>query len=388
MNILHIAPYYPSVNAIHAGGVAMGKEIETLKKLGHKVYVVAFVQKEYDYQLYIKEHNDYDDCVLINKKRKILNIIKHPFYPLFFATRMDSLFLKKIKKSIEKNNIQAIHLEYSSMLWCLKLKRNMPNLKFVSVLHDVTTQCYERKEQIESNHLKKLLLSFETKRIFRYEKTYLKRCDEIVTFSDKDKKLVSKYYDLSAKRINTYFGLEKIIEKKKNYERLLDGYYSVCFVGQMGRKENEEAAVRLISIFEKIKNEKKKLYIVGAKPSDYLKSFNKNNIVITGFVEDIDAFIIQNCDIACFPLMSGAGIKIKVLEAIALGIPVISNAIGAEGIDEDYNYLIPAETDEDFIVQIEGVVSNKKYNLHKFYEDFNWSITEQVFGKIYGGDIK
>lgn len=384
MNILHIAPYYPSVNAMHAGGVAMGHEIGTLKKLGHNVFIVAFTQKEYDYQLYMREHNNYDDYVLIGKEKKIMNIIRHPFSPLLFSTRMDSLFFKKIKQSIKKNNIQAIHLEYSSMLWCLKLKKSMPYLKFVSVLHDVTIQSYERKVQIEKKNYKKFLLSLETKRVFRYEKKYLRMCDEIVTFSEKDKNLISKYYNLSARRINTYFGLDEIIEKKNRYERIQDGYFSVCFVGQMGRKENEEAAVRLISLFEKIKNEKKRLFIVGAKPSDYLKSYSKSNVVITGFVEDIDVFVLNNCDIACFPLISGAGIKIKVLEAIALGIPVITNSIGAEGIDEDYNYLIPAESDEDFIRQIEAVVFEKHSNFQEFFKDFDWSITEKVFKEIYG----
>ena len=47
MNILHISPYFPSTKANHAGGVCMGKEIETLQKW-HQVYVLTFEASEFD----------------------------------------------------------------------------------------------------------------------------------------------------------------------------------------------------------------------------------------------------------------------------------------------------------------------------------------------------
>lgn len=384
MNILHIAPYYPSVNAMHAGGVAMGHEIDSLKKLGHKIFVVTFVQEEYDHQLYINEHGDCDDCVVLNRKRKILNVLRHPLCPAFFATRMDSEFFEKVQLSIKRNDIQAIHLEYSSMLWCLRLKQVMPGLKFVSVLHDVTVQGYERKTECEKNWFKKLMLKVETNRIFKYENRYLKKCDEIVTLSEKDQKLISEKYQLSAHRINTYFGLNDIIKKKEKTHRQYDGYYSICFIGQMGRKENEEAAIRLISIFERVAIENKKLYIVGAKPSKRLLEYSSESVVVTGFVDDIDNYVLRNCDMACFPLISGAGIKTKVLEAIALEIPVITNDIGAEGIDETYEYLIPAESNDDFIRQINENSIRKRTLPQTFYTKFSWNVTEQILKAIYG----
>lgn len=388
MNILHIAPYYPSDNAMHAGGVAMGHEIDSLKKMGHRIYVVTFVQEEYDYQLYIREHRDCDECVVMNKKRKIQNVLRHPLSPVFFATRMDSEFFEKVKKTIKKYNIQAIHMEYSSMLWCLKLKHIMPDLKYVAVLHDVTVQGYERKTKCEKNWFKKLILKVETNRIYKYENFYLRNCDEIVTFSEKDQKLIKEKYQLSSHRINTYFGLDDIIEKKRNIHRQFDGNYSICFIGQMGRKENEEAAIRLINIFEKISIENKKLYIVGARPSERLLSLCKENVVITGFVDDINDYVLRNCDVACFPLNSGAGIKIKVLEALALGIPVITNDIGAEGIDENYEYLIHAETNDDFIRQISNNRGIKRAVSQKFYNDFSWEVTELTLKRIYGENDK
>ena len=45
MNILHISPYVPSIHASHAGGVCMGKEVETLKEK-HNVFVLSFINDE------------------------------------------------------------------------------------------------------------------------------------------------------------------------------------------------------------------------------------------------------------------------------------------------------------------------------------------------------
>lgn len=67
MNILHISPYFPSTKANHAGGVCMGKEIETLQKW-HQVYVLTFEASEFDAGLK-KEYaeDDHYHSVKINK---------------------------------------------------------------------------------------------------------------------------------------------------------------------------------------------------------------------------------------------------------------------------------------------------------------------------------
>lgn len=72
-----------------------------------------------------------------------------------------------------------------------------------------------------------------------------------------------------------------------------------------------------------------------------MRSYKKKeceNIHITGFVENIEDEILKN-QIAVFPLTLGAGIKLKVLLACGLGLPVITTDIGAEGIDEDGKHI-------------------------------------------------
>ncbi len=384
MNILHIAPYFPSVHAMHAGGVAMGHEIETLQELGHKVYKISFVQSKYDRKLYLLEKEASDIGVILTKRKKLRNIFLHPFLPVEFATRIDRDFLYAIRDCIINNKIDCIHAEYTPMLWYSRVVPGKKCLQFNGILHDVSSQNYCRKISAEKNLLKKLFYLVELRKIQRFETKYFARCDSLSSFSEKDRILVEKHCNTKTFRINTFFNLEKIHGNSYSYQRREDGFFSICFMGQMGRKENNDAALRLIRIFNSLNIRNKILYIIGANPSNALLEKITDDIVVTGFVDDIDKYILENCDVACFPLLTGAGIKIKVLQCLALGLPVVTNQIGAEGIDERGKYINLAETDDDFIKSLSRKDIFNKYDMNDFYNEFSWNVTRNVFKGIYG----
>lgn len=383
MNILHVAPYFPSKHAKHAGGVTMGLEVETLRNLGHKVYSLSFVQVKHDYDIYQSGKTENDIAIKINGIRKFVNFLKHPLYPIEIATRIDSRFEKLVNECLRTHKIDFIHAEYASMIWLVKMKKKY-DVKFAAVLHDVYAQNFQRKVQTSGNLIKRILYKIELIKIKRYEKKFLSKCDAVMSFSDKDKKLIKDLYGVDSLRINLFYDFDYIKKAKESYCRKDDGYVAIFFMGQMGRKENNDAALRLIKIFSKLKIDKTKLYIIGVNPSDSLLRCASSDIVVTGYVENIEKFIIENCDVACFPLLNGAGVKIKVLESLMLGVPVITNEIGAEGIDENGECLVLAESDQEFERRIRDVVEKKLNVSSCLRQDFSWDVTEKVFRDIYG----
>ena len=96
------------------------------------------------------------------------------------------------------------------------------------------------------------------------------------------------------------------------------------------------------------KNDKFKIYIAGKKmPKKYLNGKFKNTLV-TGKVENALDYI-SNKEILFVPIFSGSGIRIKILEAMAIGIPVISTQKGAQGIPyKDGHDIIIANSAEEF----------------------------------------
>lgn len=104
------------------------------------------------------------------------------------------------------------------------------------------------------------------------------------------------------------------------------------------------------------------LYLVGRNSGAEFDGYP--GVIVTGFVEDIRLYY-QKCSIFVCPLLSGAGIKNKVLEAFASGIPVVTTHIGVEGMDgvcEGVHYLV-ANTPKDFLEKITQLWESPEFSL-------------------------
>jgi polysaccharide biosynthesis protein PslH len=108
------------------------------------------------------------------------------------------------------------------------------------------------------------------------------------------------------------------------------------FVGAMNYYPNVDAAIvfvrdiwpRLRSLFPACR-----LTLVGSDPVPAVLALqNKEGVVVTGTVADVRNFY-QVADVAVVPLRLGGGTRLKILEAMAAGVPVVSTSMGAEGLD-------------------------------------------------------
>lgn len=394
MSILHLVPYYPSVNARHAGGACMGKELEELEKIDD-VISLSIVQKKYDYDLFCKEKKDNQIGILLKESEQIVNFMLHPGMPLLFAARCSKECKKEIKKILMDESLSAVYIEYATMGQYIKLiKKYRKDIKISLVLHDVTIQSYERMVEGEKNIIKRWLLKWQKRLIQKCEKKWTEQADNLLVFCDKDRKLLKKYYatnDNKISVISTYFELDKKEERLEKHQRLHDGTTNFFFYGQLSRKDNKDAALRAVRLFREFKKEnpKSKLFIIGNAPDNEIKACEGDGIVCTGFVEDADRFIIENGDIALFPLCTGAGIKVKVLHCMALGIPVVTSMVGAEGIDEEGKCLYLAEKDEEYLEymnklkSLDNIEMIRKNNIELIKEKFGWDKTVNVLNELF-----
>lgn len=390
MNILHISPYLPSLKTNHAGGVCMGKQIESLKKR-HKVHILTFLASDFDRKLFreLKGDPKYHTVVLYPWV-KVLHILSQPWLPSYFSARTSLRFSIKLLWCVWRYQIEAIHGEYASMGQYLWIKKIFPHLRYYMIEHDVTTQSYERRLEFASGW-KQWYLQYQLKRLLYFENRYCHFADSVLTFSYKDKTLLEKQYNIHDVRVlNPFFGIEDFDIKKGEKKRNEREPYTICFMGQMGREENISAALRLIHIVESIGDQRIQLYIAGNQPSDELLKKEAENIHVTGFVENVDQYILK-AKVAVFPLEIGAGIKLKVLRSLALGTPVITTAIGAEGIDEEGQYVFLAEKDKEFIYQIHKILAmeDEQYSqlsikCRAFVSGkFGWKASEAVLDELY-----
>src|SRR5207237_5963263 len=150
-------------------------------------------------------------------------------------------------------------------------------------------------------------------------------------------------------------------------ERLLpeedgDGYGGdVLFFGSFVHFPNVDAARRLkAAIFPLVRarHPRSSLYVVGEDPPSGLGAALDGQVVVTGRVPDLGPYIARAAVVAV-PIRLGSGMRVKVLEALAAGKPVVASRLAIEGLGVvDGEQLLTAETDDEFAEQISLVLGD------------------------------
>jgi glycosyltransferase involved in cell wall biosynthesis len=138
---------------------------------------------------------------------------------------------------------------------------------------------------------------------------------------------------------------------------------TIIFTGAMNYYPNHHAAKNFIkSIFPLIQNSipDVQLVIVGANPPQSLLDLASSQVIITGRVPDVRPWLSQ-AQIAVVPIRVGGGTRLKILEAMAMNIPVISTSVGCEGLDvKNGKNILIADDDKHFAKSVVNLLTNRE----------------------------
>ena len=141
-----------------------------------------------------------------------------------------------------------------------------------------------------------------------------------------------------------------------------DSREHLLFVGGFRHPANGDAAIWLVrDIMPKIKkrNPGIKLFLVGSEPTDSVRALASQDVVVTGYVDDqtLKDFYRQ-AKIALIPLRIGAGVKLKVIEAMQHGLPVVTTPIGAQGLPNLFQVASVVSTADEMAMATERLLSD------------------------------
>ena len=274
-----------------------------------------------------------------------------------FVSNLGIIRLKNIfKKYIcEGYSPDIVILEWTErVVLAGTIKEYFPEAKIVASEHDVTFIGYERKKEY-FNGVKKLYWNEKYKNEKKKELQALRICDLVLPHNPDNVDMLK----------NSGIAQDKICWLVPAYNDLSQcgrnsNGVDILFFGAMSRPENYLSAIWFIdNVMPLLKDDNYRFVILGSRPPEELKKRESTKIVITGFVESIVPYFEKSmCMVA--PLVLGAGIKVKIIEALSSGIPVLTNEIGIEGIHAEAgrDYLF-CRTPEEYAEAIQKAANGK-----------------------------
>ena len=175
--------------------------------------------------------------------------------------------------------------------------------------------------------LKSAVLTFEIKRLRHAEQYYARLYDHVIFVSDKEtKELNSMLRQDKCVTVTTgvdydYFSEDMPVAKTD---------HSLSFIGNLEYPPNVDSLKMIVNDVLPYVKAPVKLYVVGKAPDEVRSQFGEQ-VEFLGMVDDMRPHVKATI-IFLSPIAYGSGIKTKILEAMAMGLPVLTNSVGAEGI--------------------------------------------------------
>lgn len=297
--------------------------------------------------------------------------------------------LKQVTKETRFNAVLYENLE--SLAWLSNLWRRFPYqpLQFFDA-HNVDSSLWLQYAKIKGSGIP----ASYARNALATEKCLSKKIDYLFTCSQLDLEALQKLNNGALTGMVVPNGVDTA-QKPFDENPLKCEIRSILFCGTLSVPANREGLLWFYhSIFPKLKQmlPEVKLVVVGqggeANAFDPMKA--DDTVKFVGFVSEVKPYYRQ-CSVAIVPLLSGSGTRLKILEAMSMGNPVVSTTKGAEGIEfENGRHLLIADDAGHFAEQIKQLLTSRNLFLHLqregadlVHRKYDWrTIGQQMSEKI------
>lgn len=265
-------------------------------------------------------------------------------------------FENTLIRILKANKFDVVQLEGLFMSPYVDVIRKHSKAKIVMRAHNVEFVIWKRLADAATNPVKKKYLSFLTKRLRNYEKKMLNKYDAVVPLTNEDAALLKEEGCTLP-----VFLLPIGIETKKFGKPVFDAAFNMFHLGSMDWMPNIEAVDWFLkNVWEQLKKDlpEIKLHLAGSSMPESIKKQADKNLMVYDRIDDAKKFM-EDKPVMIVPLLSGGGMRVKIIEGLAAGKIIISTKIGAEGISYKHgkNILI-ADSPSEFISEIKKIYNN------------------------------
>ncbi len=365
MKILQVSPKlpYPSRDG---GSLATLQLSRGYSKLGHEVTVLSINTKKHYFPLddipdELKQKIRFsattvDTSLKPFKLARNLILSREPYHLERFY---DKGFAKLISDTLSNENFDIIQFEGPYFYKYLPLFRKYSKAKFALRAHNVENHIWKKLAAEQSNFMARKYLKLTASRLEKFEKKMLSAYDMLITITAKDDTYFKKQPGCPPSMVAP-FGIdtEMYIPKPDNTKP-----NTICFIGALDWKPNQSSLIWFVeNVWKPLISENSQIYfhVAGRNAPQWIKDQLKiNQIIFHGEVENAMDFISES-EVLVVPLFSGSGIRVKIIEAMAMEKAIITTSAGCSGIAcENGKHLIIANSANEFQNQIITLVGHK-----------------------------
>ncbi len=276
-------------------------------------------------------------------------------------------------KLLKENQFDVVHVDGLPPCLYIDTVRRNSSAKVVQRAHNVEYKIWERAAGADANPIKGLYLGIQARRLKAFEKEALGKVDTVLAISKEDDGFIHELQP-TAKTIIVPAGMD--IDESKPVVQVQD--VSLFFIGALDWLPNLQGLDWFLKdVWPKIHEAfpEMKFHIAGKKMPQQFYNFGNLNVAAYGEVPSSVAYMNQY-SVLLSPLLSGSGVRIKIIEAMAMGKVILSTSVSAEGSGAiDGQHLLIANSADEYIKQIRrlkdepGLLSRLSQNARTFAID-------------------
>ncbi len=367
MNILFVTPYVPSQIRTRPYNL-----IRALIDLGHQVTLVTAAGTSPEEQEQAAELRDWGiqvDVFPVPLTRSLVNCLlalptREPLQAVYSYHRGMERRLSELSQT---GTFDVVHIEHLRASRLVRAVKDMP-VVYDSV--DSISLLFEQATQSGAQLRSRLMTAVDLARTRRYEAQLLTRYDQVAVTSQRDKdaleKLARRYLPPEAQPapitvVTNGVDLEYFHPQISNLQSPISNPTAV-FTGKMSYHANIAAVLHFAqNILPHIwaNDPTVRFQIVGKDPPETVRQLaSDERIQVTGTVDDLRPYLAQ-ATVAVCPALYAVGIQNKVLEAMAMGAPVVSTPAGCAALAaKEGQEILTAESEKDFAAAVLRVTSD------------------------------
>ncbi len=365
MNILQFC-YKPPFPAVDGGTIDMYSIGQGFTNLGHRVKVLTFFSDKNPFDLSLMPQNYLDtynpEGVYVNLKPNVFDALLYVFIARSYIVErfISSKMKNKLINLLQHSDFDIVQIESINLVPYIPTIRQFSDAKISfhcpNVEHLIWQRIYKNEKR---NILKRWYFNNTAQNMRYYEQTHINDFDIIFPVTQID---ADYFKNMGCKK--PCKGVPIGFDIPEDLPDVIEEENSLFHIGSMNWFPNEQGIKWFLNdVWKEILriSPEVKLYLAGRHMSSYFTSGEWQNVNILGEVADSIAFMCSK-QIMVVPLLSGSGIRIKILEAMSLSKTVVATTIAAEGImyENGKNILI-ADTPQEFAVAIKKLVDDRDY---------------------------